>query len=267
MDKEIVGDRIFSLLVQMHTEKNFLEAKKKVKLYDIEEGHENNNSIGLFVVGNSGNVLDLTDDDVVFYDIENLDLKKFLLDHSEPKKDGAVIMSDTKISDNVFFSGALRKALKTLNLKSVQELLRMLLPHDFSKTDAEKIEVGNKTRTALSIPIVAEGSKTYIMKKSAYKDIDEGTGKVVKFGRLGIEMEFFFMYDSFAPLSDNFFFDDKKTIGMLKTYNYNILTRKIENVGKFVVDSEKLLKDGLLVIAPYPTMKRMEFLLEKLKEK
>ena len=45
-----------------------------------------------------------------------------MLDHSEPKKDGAVIMSDTKISDNVFFSGALRKALKTLNLKSVQEL-------------------------------------------------------------------------------------------------------------------------------------------------
>ncbi len=263
--KEIRYDRIFSLLVEILHEKNFLEAKRRPSIHDYDEGHENGNSIGLFIVQNSKNVLDFIHEDIIFNDIEKLDLKKFLVDHAEPKKDGALIITDTKISNNVFFSEIVGTALRNVRMKKMEELLNVLLPSDFSHSDKNRIEVGNKTRTALCVPIACKEGKTYLLKKSAYKNLEEGTGKAAMFGEFGLEIEFFFAKDPFLPLYEDYYFDEKRTIGVIKTYAYNRLTHRVENTGKFVVNARKFLGGEGLSAMAYPTVEKMEFLLEKIR--
>lgn len=268
-DREIVGglvkDRIFYTLIAILLEKNFYDAKKRPMIETITEGHENGSAIGLFIVQNSKNVLDFIHEDIVFHNINELDMKKFFLEHSEPRKDGALIITETKISDNVFFSGVISAALKNVRMTKIDELMKILLPADFSHQTGGKIEAGSKTRTALAVPLACPESKSYLLKKSAYKNVEEGTGKAVMFGKLGLEAEFFLTYDKFLPIDSEFFFDEKKTIGVIKTYAYNTISKRVENTGKFLVNAKKLIKEGELDLIQYPAAEKMEYLLGKMK--
>lgn len=268
-DKEIVGglvsDRIFYSLIAILLEKNFYDAKKKPMIENITEGHENGSAIGLFIVQNSKHVLDYIHEDIVFHNINGLDMKKYFLEHSEPRKDGALIITDTKISDNVFFSGVISAALKNVKMTKIDELMKILLPNDFSHQNGGKIEAGSKTRTALSVPLACPESKSYLLKKSAYKNVEEGTGKAVRFGKFGLEAEFFLAYDKFLPIERDYFLDEKNAIGVVKTYSYNTISKRVENTGKFIINAKKLLGEGTLDMIQYPASEKMQYLLNKMK--
>lgn len=148
-------------------------------------------------------------------------------------KDGRMFVSRERELYELFESAvaAHNEACPEVHVEKFKDLLPHYLPADFSSYTGRALKVGGRTQGALAAALGGDDTtKSYIVKQTVYDGV---TGKLARFGRDGIEMEFFLYRlhpnDDRADSIESFH-PSHKIIGILRVYE-DVKTREVYHIG------------------------------------
>jgi hypothetical protein len=239
-ESEQKPDPLFYKLASFMFSENYCKRRKPFSR--VKEGQEDHNLVGVLFCTqpNAGNYCRK---DISFRNFDSMDslLQKVI---SEQREDGGYVLDGQSLSDKVYFRTD-TAIMKKFNLdeQGIDIFLEKKLPFDFTYLTGEdglvKKKAGTKTRTAVSMGLLGNSGSTYLIRQTSY----DGTsiGKLVQFGKNGLEKEFF-MLKTDTPVESDFYFDSKeKVIGVVRDFAeqavYYVKPAELDN---FVKNKEEL---------------------------